>query len=237
MKPFRFEEPIDTLKGVIDVNIETGCVAIEPHEQAAVLVEGEGRRVEVTVSRNENVVYITSEDEERGLERLFGRFNEGPKVKMVVRIPAHCQVRLKTMTGTAVIENIQGEVRAEVVTGTLTLANLGDSVDAQVITGTILYDGKLPKTDNRFSATTGKVQLNLDEAPNAQVRLKTVTGRVFSDFELGNQKRKGSITGDHLSGVIGQGVNNLWAKTVTGTVHLKRRVAEEIVVEKLPTAA
>lgn len=224
MKPFRFEEPVDALKGVIDVNIETGCVAIEPHEQSAVLVEGEGRRVDVSVNRHENVVYITSEDQEQGLEKLFGRFDDGPRVKMIVRIPAHCQVRLKTLTGTAIIENIQGEVRAEVITGTLTLANLGEAVDAQVITGTILYDGILPERDNRFSATTGKVQLNLDEAPDAQVRLKTVTGRVFSDFDLANPKRGGSLTGDHLSGVMGQGLNNLWAKTVTGTVHLKRRV-------------
>ncbi len=226
MKPFRFEESLDAVKGIIDVNIETGTVAIEPHERPVVLVEGEGHRVEVSVSQHEDVVYVTSEDEKQGIGKLFGRFNDHPEVKMIIRLPAHCQVRLKTVTGTAVIENIKAEVRAEVITGTLTLANLGDAVDAQVITGTVLYDGVLPKTDNRFSATTGKVQLNLDEAPDAQVRLKTVTGRIFSDFDLADKKRNGSMTGDQLSGVIGKGLNNLWAKTVTGTVHLKRRVSE-----------
>jgi hypothetical protein len=222
MKPFRFEEPLDVVKGVIDVNIETGSVAIEPHDRAVVLVEGQGRRVDVSVTRHEDVVYVTSEDHEIGMGKLFGRLTENPKVQMIIRVPAHCQVRLKTVTGSAVIENIEAEVRAEVITGTLTLANLGDAVDAQVITGTILYDGVLPERDNRFSATTGKVQLNLDEEPDAQVHMKVVTGCIFSDFDLANQKRGGSLTGDHLSGVMGSGLYNLWAKTVTGTVHLKR---------------
>jgi hypothetical protein len=56
--------------------------------------------------------------------------------------------------------------------------------------------------------------------------MKAVTGCIFSDFDLANQKRGGSITGDSHSGVMGKGLNNLWAKTVTGTVHLKRRPSD-----------
>jgi hypothetical protein len=226
MKPFRFEEPLDILKGEINVNIETGSVAIEPHDLPVVWVEGQGRHVDVSVSRHEDVVYVTSEDQPVGLGKWFGRLSEYPKVKMIIHIPSHCQVRLKTMTGSAVIQDVQAAVRAEVITGTLTLINLGDLIDAQVVTGTILYDGVLPGTDNHFSATTGKVQLNLDGEPDAQVHVKTVTGRIYCDFDLANQKRGGSFTGDHLSGVIGNGTSNLWAKAVTGTIHLKRRLPD-----------
>ena len=224
MKPFRFEEPLDIEKGEINVNIETGSVAIEPHDLPVVWVEGEGRNVDVSVSRHEDIVYIISEDQPTTISKWLGRLSEHPKVKMIIHIPAHCRVRLKTVTGSAVIQDVQAAVRAEVITGTLTLINLGDVIDAQVVTGTILYDGVLPETDNHFSATTGKVQLNLDKDPNAQVHFKTVTGRIYCDFDLANQKRGGSFTGDHLSGIIGQGTSNLWAKTVTGTVHLKRRL-------------
>lgn len=226
MKPFRFEEPFAVAKGEINVNIETGSVAIEPHDLPVVWVEGEGRYVDVTVSRHEDVVYITSEDEEKKFGKLFGRFSDHPKVKMIIHIPAHCQVRLKTVTGSAVIQDIQAAVRAEVITGTLTLINLGDLIDAQVVTGTILYDGLLPETDNRFSTTTGMVKLNLDQEPNAQLHAKTITGRIYCDFEMTDQKRKGSITGDNLAGLIGKGTNHLWAKTITGTIHLKRRLPE-----------
>jgi hypothetical protein len=224
MEPFRFEEPLDVVKGEINVNIETGSVAIEPHDLPVVWVEGEGCNVDVSVSRHEDVVYVTSEDRPVGISKWFGRLAEQPKVKMIIHIPAHCRVRLKTVTGSAIIQDVQAAVRAEVITGTLTLINLGDIIDAQVVTGTILYDGVLPETDNHFSATTGKVQLNLDQDPDAQVHVKTVTGHIFCDFDLTNQKRGGSFTGDHLSGIIGKGSNNLWAKTVTGTVHLKRRL-------------
>jgi hypothetical protein len=226
MKPFRFEEPLDILKGEININIETGSVAIESHDLPVVWVEGEGRNVEVTVSRHGDVIYVTSEDQENGLAKWIGRLTENPKVKMIIHIPAHCQVRLKTVTGAAVIQDIEAAVRAEVITGTLTLINLGDLIDAQVVTGTILYDGLLPETDNRFSTTTGKVQLNLAGEPQAQVHAKTVTGRIYCDFDLANQKRGGSFTGDHLSGVIGTGTSSLWAKVVTGTVHLKRHLPD-----------
>lgn len=226
MEPFRFEEPLSVVKGEINVNIETGSVVVEPHDLPVVWVEGEGRDVDVSVSRNEEVVYITSEDKPTSLGKWLGRFTESPKVKMIIRIPAHCQVRLKTVTGSAVIEDVQAAVWAEVITGTLTLINLGDVIDAQVVTGTILYDGVLPETDNHFSTTTGKVQLNLDEEPDALVHVKTVTGRIYCDFNLANQKRGGSFSGDHLSGVIGKGTSNLWAKAVTGTIHLKRRLPD-----------
>lgn len=226
MKSFRFEEPADSAKGEINVNVETGTVAIEPHDLPVVLVEGEGQHVDVSVSRHEDVVYVTSEDQERGISKWLGRFSEHPKVKMVIHIPADCKVRLKTMTGSAVIQDVQAAVRAEVITGSLTLINLGDVIDAQVITGTVLYDGVLPETDNHFSATTGKVQLNLDQEPDAQVHAKTITGRIYCDFDMTNQKRKGSITGDHLAGLIGKGTNHLWAKTITGTIHLKRRLQD-----------
>lgn len=236
MKPFRFEEPLDIVNGEINVNIETGSVAIETHDQPVVWVEGEGRHVDVSVSRHEDVIYVTSEDQESSLGKWFGRFSEHPKVKMVIHVPAKCRVRLKTVTGSAVIQDIQASVYAEVITGALTLINLGDVIDAQVVTGTILYDGVLPKTDNHFSATTGKVELNLDEAPDVQIHAKTVTGRIFCDFDLNNQKRGGSLTGDHLSGVIGAGTCSLWAKVVTGTVHFKRHLTEVDSI-KLPKEA
>lgn len=239
MKPFRFEEPLDVLKGEINVNIETGSVAIQPHDLPVVWVEGEGRSVDVSVSRHGDVVYVTSEDHETGLAKWFGRLTENPKVKMIIHIPAYCQVRLKTVTGTAIIQDIQAAVRAEVITGTLTLINLGDLIDAQVVTGTILYDGLLPEKDNRFSTTTGKVQLNLAGEPQALVHAKTVTGRIYCDFDLADQKRGGSFTGDHLSGVMGAGTSSLWAKVVTGTVHLKRHFpdAETIKLENEALAA
>jgi hypothetical protein len=239
MKPFRYEEPLAVVKGEINVNIETGCVAVEPHDLPVVWVEGEGRNVEVTVSRHEDVVYITSENQPVGLGKWFGRLTESPKVKMIIHIPAHCRVRLKTVTGSAVIQDIQAAVQAEVVTGTLTLINLGDVIDAQVVTGTILYDGILPEADNHFSTTTGQVQLNLVEEPDAQLHAKTVTGRIYCDFNVANQKRGGSFTGDHLSGVIGAGTAGLWAKVVTGSVHLKRRLpdVDKIKLTQEPAAA
>ncbi|MFZ0545259.1 MAG: hypothetical protein WAM60_07465, partial [Candidatus Promineifilaceae bacterium] len=224
MKPFRFEEPLNVEKSEININIETGTVAIEPHDQPVIWVEGEGQHVDVSVSRHSDVVYVTSEDQPTAMNKWLGRLSETPKVKMIIHIPFHCQIRLKVVTGSAIVQDVQAAVRAEVITGTLTLINLGDLIDAQVVTGTILYDGVLPEIDNHFSANTGKVHLNLAQDPDAQVHVKTVTGRIYCDFDLVNQKRSGSFTGDHLSGIIGEGTSNLWAKTVTGTIHLKRRL-------------
>jgi hypothetical protein len=79
MKPFRFEEPLDILKGEINVNIETGSVAIEPHDLPVVWVEGEGRHVDVSVSRHEGVVYVTSEDQPQGLGKCSAVFPKTPK--------------------------------------------------------------------------------------------------------------------------------------------------------------
>jgi hypothetical protein len=100
------------------------------------------------------------------------------------------------------------------------LKNLAGRIAASSVTGTIRYDGQLVDDAHRFVTTTGALQINLQQAPDARIYAWATTGRVSCDIPLSHERRGGYPTGDHLYGVAGSGVGRILAEVTSGSIQI-----------------
>jgi hypothetical protein len=201
--------------------VEVGELEILPHDKPLITVTAETRYINVTVRREENVVYVHAEVDEaaRGMKQFF---NKGPKANLLIHVPADCEINAKTITGTMAIRDISAPITTHMTTGKTQLANLGGPIYAKAITGMMTYEGLLIDDNHRFETVTGNLQLQLTKEPNAQVDMETTTGRMRCDFPLSGQKEQRHLTGGKLRGTLGAGTGHLKARVVTGNLHVRQ---------------
>lgn len=225
MKEQYFEEAVKSGKSKLNVMVEVGEVEVLPHEKPLITVEAETQHVIVTVYQEENGVFVRAEVED-GWMGSIGRLFRGdhPKAKLLIHVPADCEIKAKTVTGTLTIRDITAAVTTHVTTGKTQLTNLGGPIYAKAVTGQMIYDGLLIDDNHRFETVTGDLQLRLTKEPNAKVDIGTTTGRVHCDFPLTDSKQERHLVGGKLKGTLGAGTGHLKARVVTGSLHVSQAV-------------
>lgn len=226
MKQLHFEETISAKNGVLDVDVDCGHVEIVAAEGTAVTITAEVENSHVTVNRVDNTVYVRARrdhEETKGISWLTHLLNGGRqnKVHLTIRVPAHCEIKAKTVTGHLLVNGVDAAVTARLTTGKATLANISGPIYAKLVTGKLLYEGVLSNADHRFETTTGAICLRLRKEPNAHLDAATTTGSVQCNFPLSGQKQQNFMIGRRLRGVLGSGEGHIKARIVTGSFQLE----------------
>lgn len=136
-------------------------------------------------------------------------------------------VDAETMSGEIAARDIDGEIRFKSMSGGLVLADGWlDRLEANTMSGQIAADVTLRAGgDVHVSTMSGDVTLRLPEGSDAQVRLKSTSGAVRSEFEtLRAVKAPASHT---VSGNVGAGTGRVSVSTMSGSVTLLRRLRRE----------
>jgi putative adhesin len=136
-------------------------------------------------------------------------------------------VEAETMSGEIAARDVDGEVRFKSMSGGLVLADGWlDRLEANTMSGQIAADVTLRAGgDVHVSTMSGDVTLRLPEGSDAQVRLRSTSGAVRSEFEsLRAAKAPASHT---VSGNVGAGTGRVSVSTMSGSVTLLRRLRRE----------
>ena len=136
-------------------------------------------------------------------------------------------VEAETMSGEIAARDIDGEVRFKSMSGGLVLADGWlDRLEANTMSGQVAADVTLRAGgDVHVSTMSGDVTLRLPEGSDAQVRLRSTSGAVRSEFEsLRAAKAPASHT---VSGNVGAGTGRVSVSTMSGSVTLLRRLRRE----------
>ncbi|MCB8988233.1 MAG: DUF4097 family beta strand repeat protein [Ardenticatenaceae bacterium] len=235
MKHYSFSEELPSDKGELHVLVEVGEATILPHDDPhgrSITIEADLRHMTIDVTRQDNVVSVRVEQEDKDWLQKLGRLfsSEGhPKATVVIHVPRTCTVYAKTITGQMRISDIDAPVTATVVTGRNELANIGARIDARTTTGDVRYDGLLVNDHHRFEATTGSVRLNLPKEPNAQFDGRVITGNVHCDFPLAQSQINKALTGNHVKGILGSGEGMIKAQIITGSLRVQKTKSKEAV--------
>lgn len=134
----------------------------------------------------------------------------------------------ETMSGEVAVCDCDGTIRLKSMSGGLTLAGGRlDSLEADTMSGQVTADVALtPVGSVHVSTMTGDVTLRLPSDSDAQVRLKSASGAVHSDFSsLRTVKAPASHT---VSGNVGAGTGHVSVTTISGSVALLRRSPVEM---------
>jgi hypothetical protein len=187
------------------VSIEAEKVASEGMlEQIHVEIRGEGDRVDVVT---------------RQPRSNWGRSG---KVEYHVKVPARARVEVETTNGSVRVRGTSGALRASTTNGGVEITDATGPVEAETTNGSIRSDFRKAPAEgwNRFSTTNGAISITLPADASGQFAASTVNGGISTDFPL---QVSGRVGGRRLRGQLGDGRARFEARTVNGSVKIRKR--------------
>jgi hypothetical protein len=174
-------------KDVKQVAIETGSRGEGPRgpdPQEAMGLHRLPQQPSLTIEEQNNVMSISSHG--------FAR-----PVDLVIEVPTRTRLKLSTVNdGDIHVEGVDGELEIGNVNGSINLTAVSGSVVAHTVNGKIL--AKLarvaPQKPMSFTSLNGSVDVMLPPSINANLKLRTDNGSVFTDFDLKMLPQSSSAT-------------------------------------------
>ncbi len=219
----------------LNVRMFQGDVTINAHA---------GRDVIVTV----NAAAFRPDPDVRGLRRLTGgRFSVEEDNNVVsirgdrsdtgdisIQVPTGTNLQIESTNGEIDVEGVDGDIEVTTMNEAVTLTNVAGSVvaysqnDDLRVTMTRLTPDKLMS----FSSVNGDVDVTLPADTGANLRMSTVNGDIYTDFEVqldaieddGAIRRGNRIDiGRDLTGAINGGGPVFEFRTVNGDIFIRTR--------------
>ena len=159
--------------------------------------------------------------DEDGYHSGRGNNRNDTQVDFTVRLPRGVKVDLSTVNGGVRVSGATAEVEASTVNGGVDVSTSGGPVNAETVNGNITARmGALDGTgDLEYSTVNGSITISLPSKLDADVELSTTNGHFETDFPV---QARGRIDRRHLRGTIGSGGRRIRARTVNGSVELRR---------------
>lgn len=113
--------------------------------------------------------------------------NMGSNMSLNIQVPVNTSVELKTINGGHIdVTGVSGDLDVQNVNGSITLKNVSGAVAAHTMNGglTVSLDRVTPDKPMSFTAMNGQVDVTLPADTKAKLRLKTMNGAVYSDFDV-----------------------------------------------------
>ena len=150
-------------------------------------------------------------------------------------------VRADTVSGNLEAQSVTGDLRYNSVSGDLTvIEGAGSSVRAESVSGdmvidlTVLDEAGTPKpTDIKLTTVSGEIAIRLPHPADAEVDANTASGAVSNAFD--DLRVSGQWGAKKITGTLGAGTGTLRATTVSGSIALLRRPADDEPQDAAPT--
>jgi hypothetical protein len=154
-----------------------------------------------------------------------------------VRVPADTAIELCTINdGEVTVRGTLGDFSVRNVNGRITMTDVGGSGEALTVNGPLTASFvAVPRTASVFRTINGSVVLTLPEPVSADLRMKTLNGGLFTDFEVQTMPAEGLGPAEKHDGMfvyrssgftparIGKGGPQLTLETLNGDVRVLRR--------------
>lgn len=152
--------------------------------------------------------------------RFSNRSND-VSVHFTVRVPDGIRVSLNTVNGALTVSGVNNEIKAATVNGNVNASSLGGPVRASTVNGSIkVAMGSTGDVNNlEYSTVNGSITIDMPSQLGAQLDFSTVNGRISTDFPI---TISGTFSPRRLRGVVGSGETALKARTVNGSISLRR---------------
>jgi len=177
---------------VVDARTTFASITVKTYNGKEVIVETEGER-EHGHRAPESIDGLKRIDvPERGLE--VEEENNTVNVRLaaqhmgavVISVPVDTSLHLHSTHGHITADGVHGEVDATGTNGGITLTNISGTVVANTTNGTIkaTMDRVEPGKPIAFSSTNGSIDVSLPADFKANVKLLSVRGAIYSDFDM-----------------------------------------------------
>ncbi len=213
---------------VVNVATVNSGITVRTYDGKDVIVESESRsrrRLPETTPDGLHRIDVPRANydvEEGNVLRIRPQPNSGP---VVLTVPVASTVQLKSAHGPIRVEGVHGEVDASSTNGSIDLTDISGTIVADTTNGAIHASMQHvdPSKPMSFSSTNGEINVALPADIKASVKMRTVNGSVWSDFEI---KLAGGVTvtrGGTMTGTINGGGVSASFTTINGRISIHKR--------------
>jgi DUF4097 and DUF4098 domain-containing protein YvlB len=186
-----------TKPAFLEVGLTNGGITVNGYDGKDVIVEAKTRLRKVSKSGNGkgkgsgmtrlqvNSSSLSVEEYKNKIEINTDSWNN--PVDLVIKVPKMTSLELSCVnSGDINVGNISGDVEASNINGTVTLLNISGSAVANAHNGdlTVTFVSVDPEKDMSFSSFNGDVDVSFPVSLKAKVKLKTVRGDIYTDFQI-----------------------------------------------------
>lgn len=132
-----------------------------------------------------------------------------------MRVPKGVNLIGRTVNGEVEANRLESDVKANTVNGRIRIST-SRSAEAHTVNGSLhKIRSSVPSA---FSTVNGSIMLQLPKSSSADFSAETINGKVSADFPMQCVKH----TAKRLAGRLGYGGSSLKARTVNGSIQIKR---------------
>ncbi len=148
--------------------------------------------------------------------------------KYTIKVPYNFSVKVDkdcSRHGTVTASNIQGETEIKNCHG-IRLRNISGPVVLSTISGDIdLQFDNIPRNQLiSINSVSGDIDITLPERASVDVEMRTVTGDMYSDFNLQSEKKSlQQIGGNSIKAILNGGGTDLKITNVSGSIYLRKK--------------
>ena len=157
--------------------------------QKNVTIEGREDGATVTIAVRDGGAPTCGEQGDWRQPAWWDRRRYDAEVTLTIQVPRDVRVRLCTVNGgEAVLDGTQGDFDVSNVNGRIELKGMRGSGRATTVNGNIeaAFDAA-PRTESLFKTVNGDITATLPRDLAAELRIKTMRGGVYTDFETVEQ--------------------------------------------------
>lgn len=132
-----------------------------------------------------NATGLYAEEKNNVLNVGFEKMNSG--ADLTIKVPRQINLKLECINNAElVVENIEGEMNVSNLNGNVELKDVSGVVVANSINGEILatINEVTPEKSMSFVSMNGNVDVTLPADTKADLKMETVNGQIYSDFDV-----------------------------------------------------
>lgn len=143
----------------------------------------------------------------------FLRFSRPCKVDYEIFTPKDCSIRLKTVSGTAIVKDLQGSFKLNSVSGTIDISDLSGEIEVKTVSGKLLC--KNISGPAELETVSGKIRAEESDFP--KLNITTVSGNAVIHTDIGDGPyRISSVSGSTKLVVPEQTKCSVHAHSISG---------------------
>ncbi len=176
--------------------------------------DAECTRVEIEQASDGQVIVKTHFDHDHGLEWLRG--SRPCKIMYTLLVPVAIDLQIKTVSGTASVRGLRGEVEVKSVSGDVELADLTGKVELEVVSA----DASVIRMDGELNAEAVSGKVDVQESNCSSIKASTVSGNMKLETPLGSGPYDfRSVSGAIRLTVPGKTGCNVRMASISGRIH------------------
>jgi len=220
----------------IVLDMQGAEVKLEGYSGDELIIRGNGYEPAPKRADGLRAVYNSAEDNTRiGLSvtekdnavRIVQASRKGNEY--VIRVPRQASVVFNQNQfggGDFKATDINGDIEVNMKTGNAELLNMGGGVVANSVSGdvTVRY-ATLGKSPSAISIVSGNVDVAMPANSKATLQLRTISGEVYTDFDIAMGKEAGDmrrIGGQAMEGSVNGGGTRISLQSVSGDVFVRK---------------